>query len=344
MEILNGRYCFTHSSGEDIYLFTLHNAKETEVSITNYGAILTSFKVRQSNGAYSDIVLGFDKVEDYISDEYLTAYPYFGAAIGRYANRIKNGEFCIDCKKYFLEKNKATDHLHGGANGFDKKVWSFDSNSEKALTLKYKSIDGEEGYPGNLNVILRFELSDNNELVYEFTATTDKPTAVNLTHHSYFNLNNGSGTIGNHFVKINSPAILEQDNNFVATGNLLPVENSMFDFNKAKRINDSWNEADGYDQTYIIEKNDMLSPVAEAYSEGSGIKLQVSTTEPAVHFYTGKWIPPLKGKKDSGYGPFTGFCFETQKHPNAINIPHFPDTILRPVEIYHTKTKYRVLS
>ena len=344
MEKINGSWCFTHSSGEDIYLFTLRNAKGTEVCITNYGAIVTSFKVGQANSAINDIVLGFDNVEDYLSQDYLAGYPYFGAAIGRYANRIKNGEFSIDDKKYYLVKNKGADHLHGGTTGFDKKIWFCDSYSEKILALKYKSIDDEEGYPGNLQTELRFELTDNDELIHEFIATTDKPTTVNLTHHSYFNLNNGRGTIGGHLVKLKSTAILEQDDNFVVTGKLLPVVNTMYDFNKAKRIDDSRNEADGYDQTYIIEKNDMLSPVAEAYSENSGIKLQVFTSEPAVHFYTGKWIPPLKGKNGNSYGPFSGFCFETHKHPNAINIPHFPNTVLRPGEIYHTKTMYRVIS
>ena len=188
MEKINGAWRFTHSSGEDIYLFTLRNTKGTEVCISNYGAIITSFKVRQANSAINDIVLGFDNVEDYLSQDYLAGYPYFGAAIGRYANRIKNGEFSIDDKKYYLVKNKGADHLHGGATGFDKKVWSFDSNSQKELILKYKSIDGEEGFPGNLETKLRFELTDKDELIYEFIATTDKPTAVNLTHHSYFNL------------------------------------------------------------------------------------------------------------------------------------------------------------
>ena len=341
---ITGHYCFTNSSVEDIYLFTLRNAKGTEVCITNYGAILTSFKVRHANASINDIVLGFDRVEDYLSKEYLDGYPFFGAVIGRYANRIKNGEFSIDGKKYFLRKNKAADHLHGGATGFDKKVWVCDYYSEKILTLKYKSIDGEEGYTGNLNVILRFELTDNNELIYDFTATTDKPTAVNLTHHSYFNLNNGNGTIGDHRIKINSPALLEQDNNFVSTGKLLPVVNTMFDFTKARRIDECWNEMDGYDQTFIIEKNDLLFPVAEGYSEKSGITLQVFTSEPAIHFYTGKWIPPLKGKNGNCYGPFSGFCLETHKHPNAINIPHFPNTVLRPAEMYHTTTMYRIIS
>lgn len=344
MEKIKKQFCFTHSSGEDIYLFTLSNAKGTEVCITNYGAIITSFKIHHANGIINDIVLGFDKVEDYLSEQYLAGYPYFGAAIGRYANRIKNGEFIIDDKKYFLKKNKVTDHLHGGDNGFDKKVWIGGSSSKNTLTLKYKSIDGEEGYPGNLETELRFGLTDNNELIYEYTASTDKPTAVNLTHHSYFNLNNGQGNIGDHLVKINAATILEQDTNFVVTGKQLPVENTLYDFTKTRRIDENWNVNDGYDQTYVIENINILNPVAEAYSKKSGLTLQVFTSEPVVHFYTGKWIPDLKGKNGNSYGPFSGFCFETHIHPNAINIPSFPNTILRPGETYYTKTIYRVIS
>lgn len=343
MEKLPGKFCFTHPGGEDIYLFTLNNAKGTEVCITNFGAIITSFKLRDATGGINDIVLGFENPEDYLSEKYLAGYPYFGAAIGRYANRIKNGEFSIDNRKYSLKKNKVTDHLHGGDTGFDKKVWTCDSYTENTLVLKYSSADEEEGYPGNLEIKLHFELTGNDELIYEYVAVTDKPTAVNLTHHSYFNLNDGNGTIGDHLIKINSPAILQQDENFVVTGKSLPVLNTMYDFTKTKRIDTNWNAADGFDQTYVIESTNFMEPVAEACSEKSGIRLQVFTSEPSVHFYTGKWIPFLKGKNSSNYGPFSGFCLETQKHPNAINIPGFPNTILRPGETYRTKTMYRII-
>jgi len=344
MEKTDSQYCFRHLSGEDIYLFTLRNTKGTEVCITNYGAIITSFKIKSPDGNISNIVLGFDKVEDYLSDEYLAGYPYFGAAIGRYANRIKNGEFSIDGNKYILKKNKLTDHLHGGDQGFDKKVWSVNANSDKNLSLSYKSSDGEEGYPGNLATEIRFELTDDDELIYEFIAKTDKPTVVNLTHHSYFNLNNGKGTIGDHLVKISSGSILEQDENFVVTGKALPIINTMYDFKTDRRIDYNWNAKDGYDQTYVIETADSPAPVAEAYSKKSGIRLQVFTSEPVVHFYTGKWIPFLNGKSSRNYEPFSGFCFETHKHPNAVNIPHFPDTVLRPGQTYYTKTKYKIIS
>lgn len=341
-------FCFTHSSGEDIYLFTLHNRKGTEVCITNYGAIITSFKAMQLNNRANDIVLGFEKVESYQSAEYLSGYPYFGAAIGRYANRIKDGQFTIDGITYTIARNKGSDHLHGGLEGFDKKVWTCQFNSANELVLSYKSPEGEEGYPGNLETTLRFELTDNNELIYEFLATTDKPTAVNLTHHSYFNLDNGEGTIGEHFVKINSSAILQQDDNFVVTGKTIPVENSRYDFRQPKRIDKEWYQDTGYDQSFVLDKNSStdlstgLLLASEAFCEQSNLKLEVYTSEPLVHFYTGRWIPALTGKNGNRYGPFSGFCLETQKHPNAVNIPHFPSTILRPGETYHTKTMYRI--
>lgn len=343
MKNLNGQYCFTHTNGEGIYLFTLTNDKGTTVSITNYGAIITSFIVKKADGRFQDIVLGFDKVEDYFSEEYLRGYPYFGAAIGRYANRIKDGGFSIDGKKYAVARNKITDHLHGGIEGFDKKVWEFDSGDEQHLKLKYTSPDGEEGYPGNLQVEIHFELTNNNELIYEYLATTDQPTVVNLTHHSYFNLN-GQNNIGSHLVKINASSILEQDDNFVVTGKEIPVDENLYDFRQLKPVNKNWDLSDGYDQSFVLDKKEEgLEFAAEAFSESSKLKLKVYTTEPLVHFYTGKWIPPIQGKNGTAYGPFSGLCFEAQKHPNAINIPGFPNTILRPGETYRTKTVYRII-
>lgn len=332
-------HCFTHSSGEDIYLFTLSNLKGTKVRITNYGGIITSFNVMVQDGSSINIVLGFDKVEDYFSEQYVQANPFFGAAIGRYGNRIKDGRFSIDDKEYILQKNIGPDHLHGGFSGFDKKIWTVDSFSGNSLLLKYISHDGEEGYPGNLAVSLRFDLNDENELSYEYMAITDQPTAVNLTHHSYFNLDKDKKNIGDHHVSIHAANILEQDNNLTVTGKIIPVENTMYDFRESRPVNKNWDPAIGYDQSFVVDETDQGLPVAEACSTESGIKLQLYTTEPIVHLYTGKSIPEL-----NGYGRFKGFCLETQVHPNAINIPHFPNTILRPGNIYHHKTIYKVLS
>jgi aldose 1-epimerase len=337
-------YCFTHPGGEDIYLFTLRNSKGTEVCITNYGATITSFRLLQKDGTVNDIVLGFDKPEEYLGRTYLEANPYFGAAIGRYGNRIKNGKFSIDGKEYSVEQNLGADHLHGGITGFDKKVWTPFASTADSVVLKYESKDGEEGYPGNLDTTLKFELTEENELSLEYAAFTDLPTPVNLSHHSYFNLNNGKAPIDEHFIKINSAAILEQDAQLTVTGKFLPVNATSYDFRQFKKINTDWNPATGYDQSFVVGDIGLDSPAAEAYSEKSGIKLQVFTTEPIVHLYTGKSIPPLSGKNGHPYGPFSGFCLETQVHPNAVNIPHFQDTILRPGKEYMHKTIYKVIN
>ncbi|MET0393221.1 MAG: aldose epimerase family protein [Chitinophagaceae bacterium] len=338
----NQQFCFTHPGGEDIYLFTLQNAKGTEAVITNYGGILTAFRIIQQDGHVNNIVLGFDKVEEYLAPGYLASYPFFGAAIGRYGNRIKDGRFSIDGKAYMVHRNLPPDHLHGGREGFDKKVWQCTDLSSQSLTLQYRSPDGEEGYPGNLDVTLRFELNDDNELSHEYTAVTDQPTPVNLTHHSYFNLNNGKGTIGDQSAKIKAAEILEQDANLSVTGNLLPVANTPYDFRELKRLDTDWEPGTGYDQSFVIDPS-AQQPAAEAYSDKSGIGLQVFTTEPIVHLYTGGGIPPLAGSEGNTYGPFSGFCLETQVHPNAVNIPDFPNTVLRPGETYRQKTTYRLI-
>jgi aldose 1-epimerase len=339
----NKTFCFRHSDGEDIYLFTLRNHRGTEVAITNYGAIITALKIKMPDGSFNDLVLGFDKVQDYLSDSYLSQYCYLGAACGRYANRIKNGMFLLDGKEYHLSKNMGPDILHGGFHGFDKKTWFVKKFSETTLQLSYTSADGEEGFPGKLETHLDFSLTDHNELTYEFTATSDKPTAINLTHHSYFNLNNGSGTIEDHEVKIYSSRILAQDEGLVCNGEYIPVAGTLYDFRDFKKINKEWDKNNGYDQCFEIDhKTDKLESVAEARSLKSGIRIQIFSTDPAVQFYTAQGMGKLSGKNGEVYGPFSGLCLETHKHPNAINIPHFPNTVLRPGEKYYQKNSYRI--
>lgn len=342
------QYCYTDSSGQDIYLFTLTNLSGTEVLITNYGAIITSFCIRDKEGAVNDIVLGFDKVEDYANESYLANYPWFGSAVGRNANRIKNAQFVIDKKEYILSKNKGNDHLHGGVNGFDKKVWQLIKTEEtpvNSLELKYMSPDGEEGYPGKLDVIIRFELNNENELSYEYSAYCDRPTVVNLTHHSYFNLNNGVGDINNHEVRIYGSWVLDQDDNLVANGDLSSVANTEFDFHEFTLLGERLSKIAEYDKSFVADKDAIsLSLMAEVRSVVSDVLLQVYSTEPIVHFYSGKWIPSIIGKNGIKYGPFSGLCLETHKHPNAINISHFPDTVLRPGEIYSSKTVYKIFT
>ncbi len=346
---INQQYCFSHSSGLEVSLFTLSNTKGTEVLITNLGATITSFKLKNADGSVNDIVLGFEKIEDYAGADYLAQYPWFGCAVGRVANRIKNAEFTIDDKKYSVGRNNGNNQLHGGFEGFDKKVWhktAMGDSPDCFLELKYVSPDGEEGFPGNLEVVIRFELNNNDELSYQYTATCDKPTIVNLTHHGYFNLNNGEGDIRDHEVKIYGSLTLDQDEELVANGSLTPVENTLFDFSDFVRVGDRLTKVAEYDKSYVADKkNDgsSLSLMAEVRLAASKLLLQVYSTEPIVHFYTGKWIPIVEGKNGTSYGAFSGLCLETHKHPNAINIPHFPTTILRPGEAYSTRTIYKVI-
>jgi aldose 1-epimerase len=341
------KFCFKNNRGEDIYLFSLINKQGTIASITNYGAIITSLKVKMKDDSYNDIVLGFDDVKDYLSENYLKHYAYLGAACGRYANRIKNGRFVLDGKEYQLAQNMGNDILHGGNEGFDKKTWelvSLNDSSNPSLELKCLSKDGEEGFPGNLETIIKFELNDDNELNYEFSATTDSPTAVNLTHHSYFNLNNGEGTIEDHEVKINASHILAQDDGLVCNGEFIAVANNQYDFKIFKAINTDWSKENGYDQCFIVDnKNEKLELVAEARSKQSGIALQVFSTEPAVQFYTGQGLNISNEKNGNEYKAFSGFCLETHKHPNAINIPFFPNTVLRPGKKYYQKNIYKII-
>jgi aldose 1-epimerase len=337
-------YCFTHTSGKDVFLYTLQNKKGTEVLITNFGAIITSYKIKLRDGTTNDIVLGFEKVEDYLSPAYLEQYPWFGAAVGRNANRIKNAECKIDGQVYPLTKNRGDNQLHGGIEGFDKKVWQLVAQGENPnpfLELQYISPDREEGFPGNLEISIRFELGPDDELIYEYKATCDKATVINCTHHGYFNLDNGKGTIHDHLVKIYGAETLDQDEELVATGAVSPVDNTAFDLREMTRVGDGLEKIPEYDKSYVAAKNPE-GLMAEVRSLQSGLLLQVFSTEPIVHFYSGKWIPVVPGKNGTVYGPFSGLCLETHKHPNAVNIPHFPNTILRPGETYHHRTRYRV--
>ena len=331
-----------HVSGKDVYLFTLKNKQGTEVKITNYGAIITAIKVQKFDGTFNDIVLGFDDPTQYWSEEYLKNYPYYGAAIGRYGNRINKAAFTIDGTEYKLNGQHPDYLLHGGIEGFDKKVWDVVSKDNGKLVLEYLSEDGEEGFPGELEVEIIFELNDDNEFSYEYKAVTDKPTAVNLTHHTYFNLNNGEGTIDNHHLKIHASKYLEQDDNYCTTGNLLDVKGTRNDFSDYNETGNIEAPEKGIDISYPLDKRGIEHVAAEAYCDEQDVKLEVYTTEPLVHLYNAYGSPAIKGKGGKQYTPFSAFCFETQVHPNAINIPSFPNTILRPGEVYNTKTIYKL--
>ncbi|HVZ56428.1 MAG TPA: aldose epimerase family protein [Chitinophagaceae bacterium] len=324
-------------------LFTLENRRQTRAVIARYGALLTSFSVRMPDGTRKDLVLGFDTLSEYRSPSYLANYPYFGAAIGRYGNRIKDGRFVLDGRTVQVTRNRGEDHLHGGSTGFDRKEWDLvDWEPESSrLVLGCRSADGEEGFPGNLETTLSFELTQQDELVYTYRARTDAPTAVNLTHHSYFNLDGGRGDIKDHWLQIPAGHMLEQDNNLVVTGRLCDVTGTRYDFRTPHQIGERLE--DGYDQSFVLDKEPGACTLAAvARCPRSGLTLEVHTTDPVVHLYTGQGISPMKGHGGMPYGPYSGFCLETQVHPNAVNVPDFPSTILRPGQEYYQQTRYRV--
>lgn len=332
--------------GKEVIAVELSNDKGTLVKIFNYGTIISQFIVKNAKGELQDIVLGFDDFDQYVSDEYLANYPYLGAIIGRYANRIKNGQFSIDGVDYQLAKTNGEDCLHGGKAGFDKKMWDIVNVSDEpnaSATFQYFSLDGEEGFPGDLAVQLTFELTNNNELILTYQADTDEATPINLTHHSYFNLSPDLAPITKHVHLMNASNYLEQDSNYVVTGKLIPVEGTYHDFRKGKVMDENWNAAEGYDQTYVLDKTyGELTLASKTTEANSGLTLSVYTTEPVAHLYTAKYLSVKNGKGGRDYNEFDAFCVETQHHPNGLNIPHFPTTILRPEEVYGQVTIYKV--
>ncbi|EDM38372.1 aldose 1-epimerase [Pedobacter sp. BAL39] len=333
----------TFVDNQEILGIELTNTHGTYVKIYNYGAIINKFVIKTKDGRQQDIVLGFDDFEHYLNEDYLANYPYFGAVIGRYANRIKNARFTIDGEVHQLSQSKGPDCLHGGDHGFDKKVWQVLSTIDPSLTLEYVSPDGEEHFPGNLTVQLTFKLTDDNELILDFKAVTDEPTAVNLTHHGYFNLSPNGGNVGSHLHHMPASHYLEQDDNYTVTGRLIPVEDTQYDFLAEKPFARDWDPAEGYDQSFVLDgPAGELVLASETRSKESGLKLSVYTTAPVAHLYTAKYVDVKDGKGGQHYGPFSAFCVETQYHPNAINIPSFPSTVLRPGDTYKMTTIYKI--
>jgi len=322
-------------NNEDVYLFSLKNNNGIEIKITNYGGIITSIITPDKNGNFSDIVLGFETL-----DEYLSGHPYFGAIIGRYCNRIKNGTFMLNGIQYNLAKNDGENHLHGGLKGFDKVLWysNIRKDEEKELLeISYLSKDMEEGYPGNLQVKVTYSLNNNNELKIEYIAITDEDTIINLTNHSYFNLS-GEETILNHELKIYADYFTPIDSTLIPTGELLSVNNTPFDFRDfeliGKRIdydNEQLKYGNGYDHNFVLNKKDnSLTLAAELFSKESGRLLQVFTTEPAIQFYSGNFLDgSIKGKNQKVYTRRSGLCLETQHYPDSPNKKNFPSVVLK---------------
>lgn len=336
--------------GQQVSLFTISNANGMEARVINLGGIILSLTAPDREGNLEDVVLGFDSL-----DGYLAEHPYFGAIIGRYGNRIANGQFTVDGESYQLPVNNGPNSLHGGLRGFDKVVWDaepFENDRGQGLILTYTSPDGEEGYPGNLQVRVTYTLTDENELIFDYHAVTDKATPVNLTQHSYFNLaGDGSGSILDHEVMLNASRLTVADTTLIPTGELRSVEGTPFDFRQPHRIgeriaadDEQLRFAGGYDHNFVIDRaaGDSLVLAARVYEPTSGRVMEVLTTEPGVQFYTGNFLDgTLTGKNGVVYDTRTGFCLETQHFPDSPNQPSFPNTILRPGEEYRSTTVYR---
>jgi aldose 1-epimerase len=327
-------------------LYTLTNKNGLVMKVTNYGGTVTSLSTPDKNGKLADIVLGCDSLPGY-----LKATAYFGAIVGRYGNRIANGAFVLDGKTYNLAKNNGPNTLHGGLTGFDKMIWEateINDTSGVGLKLHYLSKDGEEGYPGNLDVIVTYMLTNTDEFRIEYLATTDKATPLNLTHHSYFNLAGaGSGDILNHQVMIDAQKYAVVDSTFIPTGELRNVKDTPLDFTRPQligsRIKDLGGNPVGYDHNYVLNSGGKkLALAAKVMDPTSGRVLEVFTDQPGVQFYTGNFLDgSIIGKGGKVYNQYSGFCLETQKFPDSPNQPTFPNCILKPGETYKSTTIYK---
>jgi len=339
----------TSPEGKAVEVYTLKNAKGAEARIMTYGGVVLSLKMPDKSGQFGDVVLGCDKLEDYTKTP---PVPYFGALIGRYGNRIGKAQFTLDGQTYKLSANDHGNTLHGGNKGFDKVLWTATDKQTDAgpsLVLNYTSKDGEEGYPGTLNVTATYTLTDNNELRLDFTATTDKDTVVNLTHHGYFNLA-GKGDILGHIVTIPADNITPVDAGLIPLGTLQPVDGTPFDFRKPMAIgaridadNAQLKLGPGYDHNWVINKKaGELSLMARVSEPTTGRVMEVWSTEPALQFYTGNFLDgTIKGKGGAVYQKHGAFCMEPQHYPDSPNKPQFPSTELKPGETYKNTIIYR---
>lgn len=334
--------------GQTVHLYTMTNRKGMQVAVTSYGARIVSILVPDRHGKTADVVLGFDNLAGYLGND-----PYFGATIGRYANRIANGKFTLDGVEYHLPINDGPNSLHGGTQGFDKRVWTGReiSQSHPAVEFTYLSKNGEEGYPGDLHVEVLYRLEDDNALRIDYKATTDKDTVINMTNHSYFNLSGqGRGSILNQEVMINANQFTPISATMIPTGEIRSVAGTPFDFRKLTRIGARINEknqqlefAHGYDDNFVLTRESPgLVLAARAVDPESGRVLEVFTTEPGLQFYTGNFLDgSIHGKNGKVYGHRSAFTMETQHYPDSPNHPDFPTTELKPGQTFHQTTIFK---
>lgn len=327
-------------------LYTITNQTGGKLTLTNYGARIVSWCFSDKNGEVKDVVLGFSTLKHYLLDT-----SYQGAVIGRYANRLANGEFSIADRIYKIAPNNGTHALHGGVDGFSSQVWDVVYQEEDRISFCYFSPDGEGGFPGNLKINVHYILTDEHELKISYEANTDKDTVINITNHAYFNLNGeGEGNILDHSVQLGADHYIPTDKGQIPLGEIREVQDTAFDFNSFHKITDVINTNDdqlksagGYDHCFVAKELPALEPIATIYADDTGIQLRVYTTEPGFQFYTGNTLTgDIKGKSDKFYTPFSGFCIETQHFPDAPNQPHFPSTLLCAGSTFHSQTTYHL--
>jgi aldose 1-epimerase len=328
--------------GKEVFAYTLTNANGLKARIITYGGIVTSLSAPDRDGNFADIVLGYDNLDQYVKDS-----VFFGAIIGRYANRIAKGKFTLDGTEYSLPINDGPNHLHGGPKGFHKVVWhgqAVEQDDGPALKLTYTSPDGEEGYPGNLSCTVTYTLTNNNELKIAYEAETDKPTVVNLTHHSYFNLGGyNSGDILSEVLTINANSYTPTDNTSIPTGEIKSVKGTPFDFTKPTPVGARIAQVKGgYDHNYVLNKSDKSPAFAARVSDpGSGRVMEVYTTEPGIQLYTGNFLDGTIKGKGAVYEQHDALCLETQHYPDSPNKSQFPSTVLRPGKKFSSLTIYK---
>jgi aldose 1-epimerase len=337
---------FGSFQNQNIDLYTLKNSNGMSVKITNYGATITAISVPNSKGEVENIACGFDKLDGYFSNEYVDNSPYFGGTIGRYCSQIKDAKFSLNGKEYQLSANCGNNNLHGGNVGFDKRIWNAEviEGNQSSIKMTLTSKDLEEGYPGNVAVSVLFTLTANNELKIEYKATPDQDTPLALTNHTYFNLNAFSSTVEDHIVQVNTSKKQVMDDTGAGTGEILNIEGEADDLRIGKKVGDVHTEInDGFEHFYIFDNaNSDLQEVAFIKSKQSGRSLTVSSTEPCMLLYTGKYTSDdIKRENGEQYGKFRGFCCETHRYQNGPNIEDSPNTITKAGEEFKSTTIFK---